>query len=148
MLPRLPEALMRVAPNWGLYNLAPFSSRGANNTSSQVVQQQQQGPLEIPALAPLRQHMGLMGQHTAVGGAQELKAPVHVLQVRPGPTSASVGLNCPCYMRCSRPVQHCGLVQTAANTYKESCSLPLLLSSGTLLECSQSFHQVHHNCST
>jgi hypothetical protein len=40
-------------------------------------------------LAPLRQHMGLLGQHIGVGGAHgahELKAPVHVLQVRHRPT--------------------------------------------------------------
>lgn len=81
MLPRLPEALMRVAPNWT--PAGPFSSRSGNNNSSQA-QQPSQG-VDMPALAPLRQQMGLLqGAAAAAGGGQgseELKAPIHVLQV-------------------------------------------------------------------
>lgn len=82
MLPRLPEALMRVAPNWG--PVGPLASR-SGNTSSGNAQQQTQG-VNMPALAPLRQQMGLLhGAAAAAGGGQglhALKAPTHILQVR------------------------------------------------------------------
>lgn len=71
MLPRLPEALMRVAPSWT--PVGPFT-RGS--TSSGQPQQPSHG-VEIPALAPLRQQLGLLPG----AAAAEVKAPVHVLQV-------------------------------------------------------------------
>lgn len=82
MLPRLPEALMRVAPHWA--PTGPFSSRSGNTSSSSQAQQQNQG-VDMPALAPLRQQMGLLqGAAAAAGGghgSHELKAPAHIQQV-------------------------------------------------------------------
>jgi len=79
MLPRLPDALMRVAPSWAP---APFGMRGSNTGSTSSQAQQHQGT-SSPALTPLRQQMGLL--HGAAGSAhtsqQELRAPTHVLQV-------------------------------------------------------------------
>jgi hypothetical protein len=87
MLPRLPEALMRVAPSWG--PAGPFTTRSGNTSSSQA-QQDTQG-LNMPALAALRQQMGLLhGAAAPAGGGQgshAVKAPTHILQVR-GPMVA------------------------------------------------------------
>lgn len=81
MLPRLPEALMRVAPSWA--PVGPFSTRGS--AGSDHPQQPSQG-VDIPALTPLRQQLGLLpGPAAAANGghpAPEVKAPAHVLQVR------------------------------------------------------------------
>jgi hypothetical protein len=73
---------MRVAPHWP--PTGPFSSRSGNTSSSQA-EQQNQG-VDMPALAPLRQQMGLLqGAAAAAGGghgSHELKAPAHIQQVR------------------------------------------------------------------
>lgn len=80
MLPRLPEGLMRL-PHWA--PTGPFSSRSGDTSSSQT-QKQNQG-VDMPALAPLRQQMGLLqGAAAAAGGGHglhELKAPAHIQQV-------------------------------------------------------------------
>jgi hypothetical protein len=81
MLPRLPEAFMRAAPSWA--PVGPFGTRGS--TGSGQPQQQSQG-VDMPALVPLRQQLGLQGSLGAVAAAgqtaQALRAPTHVLQVR------------------------------------------------------------------
>lgn len=73
---------MRVAPHWA--PTGPFSSRSGNTSSSSQAQQQNQG-VDMPALAPLRQQMGLLqGAAAAAGGghgSHELKAPAHIQQV-------------------------------------------------------------------
>jgi hypothetical protein len=72
---------MRVAPSWA--PVGPFGTR--SSAGSGQPQQQSQG-VDMPALVPLRQQLGLQGPLGAVAAAgqtaQALRAPTHVLQVR------------------------------------------------------------------
>lgn len=132
MLPRLPEALMRVAPNFGL--------RGSGADSSSSLQQQHQG-INMPALTPLRQHMSLelSGQ-----GQLELRAPSNVLQVRVAAGSLATGVRLGS-TTCVESTQQSCVQRIACKSLSHHTPLRNVYATNTYLAC-RVLHCLGSNC--